>query len=80
MVELQNHSGVIILPRRHEWQQGVVLDQSHRVPKSVVSHQRRDIIVRLLMKVSGSEVDVPRYWGPGKKRSPDPRSRRQLRR
>ena len=64
------------LPRRHEWKQGVMLNQSHRVPESGVSHQHRDVVVRLPMKVSGSEVDVPRYRGPGKKRSPDPRSRR----
>ena len=60
MVELHNHPGVIILPRRHEWQQRVVLDQSHRVPESMVSQQRRDIIVRLLMKVSAVEPYIPR--------------------
>ena len=64
MVELQNHPGVIILPRRHEWQQGVVLDQSHRVPESMVSHQRRDIIVRLLMKLSAVEPHIPRDGVP----------------
>ena len=59
MVELQNHPGVIILPRRHEWQQGVVLDPTHRVPESRISHQRRDIIIRLLMKVFAVEPYIP---------------------
>ena len=59
MVEMQNHPGVIILPRRHEWQQGVVLDQSHQVPESMASHQRRDIIVLLLMILSAVEPHIP---------------------
>ena len=80
MVELEYHPRIVKLPRCHEWQQGVVLDQPHRIPESGVSHQRRDVVVGLSMEVSGLEVDVPRYRGPGKKRSPNPRRRRQLRR
>ena len=76
MVELEYHPGIVKLPRRHKRQQGVMLDQSHRVPKSGVSSQRRDVVVQLSMKVSGSEIDVPRYRGLGKKRLSDPRSRR----
>ena len=64
MVELQNHPGVIILSRRHKWQQGVVLNQSHRVPKSVINHRRRDIIVLLLMELSAVESYIPRDGVP----------------
>ena len=64
MVELQNHPRVIILPRPHKWQQGVVIDQTHRVPESMVIHQRRDIIVRLLMKLSTMEPHIPRDGVP----------------
>ena len=71
MVELEYHPGIIELPRRHEWQQGVVLDQPHRVPESGVSSQCRDVVIGLSMEVSSSEVDVPGYRGLGKKRSPN---------
>ena len=64
MVELQNHPGVIILPRPHERQQGVVLDQPHRIPELLVSHQRQDIIVRLLMELSTVEPYIPRDGVP----------------
>ena len=64
MVELEYHPGVIELPRHHEWQQGVVLDQSHRVPESGVSHQRRDVVVRLPMKLSAVEPHIPRDGVP----------------
>ena len=54
MVELEYHPGIVELPRRHEWQQGVMLYQSHRVPESGVSHQRRDVVIGLSMEVSSS--------------------------
>ena len=64
MVELHNHPGVIKLPRRHEWQQGVVLDQQHRVPESVISHKCRDVVIGLSMEVSRVKRDVPRNRVP----------------
>ena len=76
MVELEYHPGIVELPRRHKWQQGVKLDQSHRVPESGVSHQRRQVVIRLPMEVSGVESDVPRDRVPDEQRSPDPRGRR----
>ena len=76
MVELEYHPGIVELPRRHKWQKGVMLDQSHRVLESRVSHQRWHVVIRLPMEVSGVEFDVPRNWGPNEQRSPDPRGRR----
>ena len=64
MVELQNHSGVIKLSRRHEWQQGVVLDQPHLVHESGISHQRRDVVIGLSMEVSRVKSDVPQNRVP----------------
>ena len=60
MVELEYHPGIVKLPRRHEWQQGVMIDQSHRVPESGVSSQRRDVVIRLSMKVSRVKPYIPR--------------------
>ena len=64
MVELEYHPGIIEPPRRHEWQQGVVLDQPHRVLEYEVSHQRRDVVVRLPMKLSVVEPYIPRDGVP----------------
>ena len=64
MVELEYHPGIVELPRRHEWQQGVMLDQPHRVPEYRVSHQRRDVVVRLPMKLSAVEPHIPRDGVP----------------
>ena len=64
VIELQNHPEVIELPRRHEWQQRVVLDQPHRIPESGISHQCRDIVVRLLMELSTVEPYIPRDGVP----------------
>ena len=60
MVELEYHPGIVKLPRRHKWKQGVMLDQSHRVLESGVSHQRRDIVIRLPMKISRMKPYIPR--------------------
>ena len=60
MVELEYHPGIVELPRRHKWKQGVMLDQSHRVPESRVSHQHRDVVVRLSMELSAVEPYIPR--------------------
>ena len=64
MVELEYHSGIVELPQRHKWKQGVMLDQSHRVPESWVSHQRRDVVVRLSMEISTVEPYIPRDGVP----------------
>ena len=79
MVELQNHPRVIILPRPHERQQRVVLNQPHRIPESGISRECRDIVVRLLMELSAVESYIPRDGVPDKQRPPNPGSRRQLR-
>ena len=60
MVELEYHLGIVELPRRHKWQQGVMIDQSHRVPQSRVSSQRRNVVIRLPMKIPRVEPDIPR--------------------
>ena len=60
MVELEYHPGIVELPRRHEWQQGVMLDQSHQVPEFGVSSQHRDVVIRLSMKVSRVKPYIPR--------------------
>ena len=80
MKELQDHPRVIVLPRRHERQQGVVLDQPHQIPESGINHQCRDIVVRLLIELSTVEPYIPRDGVPDEQRPPDPGSRRQLRR
>ena len=64
MVELKHHPGIVELPRRHEWQQGVMSNQTHGVPEPGVSGQRRDVVIRLSMEISGVESDVPRNRGP----------------
>ena len=76
MVELKHHTGIVELSRRHERQEGVLCNQPHRVPEPGVSGQRRDVVIRLSMEISGVESDVPRNRGPNKQRSPDPRGRR----
>ena len=60
MVELEYHPGIVELPRRHKWQHGVMLDQSHRFPESGVSSQRRNVVIRLPMKIPRVEPDIPR--------------------
>ena len=61
MVELEYyHPGIVELPRRHKWQQGVMLDQSHRVPESRVSSHCRNVVIRLPMKIPRVEPDIPR--------------------
>ena len=41
-----------------------MLDQMHRVPEFRISHQRQDIIIRLLMKLSAMEPHIPRDGVP----------------
>ena len=60
MVELKYYPGIVELPRRHKWKQGVMLDQSHQVPESRVIHQRRNVVVRLSMELSTVELYIPR--------------------
>ena len=60
MVDLEYHPGIVELPRRHKWKQGVMIDQSHRVPEFGVSHQRLHVVVRLPMKVSRVKPYIPR--------------------
>ena len=60
MVELEYHPGIVELPRCRKWQQGVMLDQSHRVPESGVSSQRRNVVIRLPMKIPKVDPDIPR--------------------
>ena len=76
MVELKHHPGIVELPRRHERQEGVLCNQPHRVPEPGVSGQFRHVVIRLSMKISGMESDVPRNRGPNEQQSPDPRGRR----
>ena len=72
MVELKHHPGIVELSWRHERHQGVMSNQAHGVPEPGVSGQRRDVVIRLSMEISGMESDVPRNRGPNKQRSPDP--------
>ena len=44
-----------------------MLDQSHRVSESVISHERRDIVVRLLVTIPRVEPDIPRDRMPTNK-------------
>ena len=53
-----------------------MLNQTHRVPEPGVSGQRRDVVIRLSMEVSGVESDVPRNRGLNEQRSPNSRGRR----
>ena len=76
MVELKHHPGIVELPRRHERKQGVMSNQAHGVPEPGVSGQRRDVVIRLSMEISGVESDVPRNRGPNEQWSPYPRGRR----
>ena len=76
MVELKHHPGIVELPRRHEWQKGIMSNQAHGVPEPGVSGQRRDVVIRLSMEISGVASDVPRNRGPNEQWSPDPRGRR----
>ena len=76
MVELKHHPGIVELPWRHKRQKGIMLNQSHGVPEPGVSGQRRDVVIRLSMEISGVESDVPRNRGPNEQWSPDPRGRR----
>ena len=76
IVELKHHPGIVELSRRHERQKGIMLNQSHEVPKPGVSGQGRDVVIRLSMEFSGVESDVPRNRGPNEKWSPDPRGRK----
>ena len=54
MVELKHHPGVIELPRCHEWQEGVLCDQSHGVSEPGVSCQCWHVVKRLSMKIPGA--------------------------
>ena len=56
MVELKHHPGIVELPRCHERQQGVMSNQAHGVPEPGVSGQRRDVVIRLSMEISGVEI------------------------
>ena len=76
MVELKHHQGIVELPQRHERKQGVMSNQAHGVSEPGVGGQCRHVVVRLSMKISGMESDVPRNQGPNKQRSPDPRGTR----
>ena len=64
MVELKHHPGIVELPWRHKRQKRVMLNQSHGIPEHGISGQRRDVIIRLSMEISGVESDVPRNRGP----------------
>ena len=66
MVELKSHPGIVDLSRRHKRQHRVMLNQKHGVPEPGVSGQRRDVVIRLSMEVSGVESNVPRNRGPNK--------------
>ena len=79
MVELQNHLGIVVLSRGHEGQQGVVLNQPHRIPEPGISRECRDIVVRLLMEPSAVEPYIPRDGVPDEQWPPNPGSGRQLR-
>ena len=59
MVELKHHPGIVELPRRHKQQKGIMLNQSHGVPEPGISGQRRDVIIRLSMEISGVESTFP---------------------
>ena len=76
MVELKHHLRIVELSRRHERQQGVMSHQAHGVPELGVSGQRRDVVIRLSVEISGMESNVPRNRGPNEQWSPDPRGRR----
>ena len=79
MVELQNHSGIIVLSRGHEGQQGVGLNQPHRIPEPRINRECRDIVVRLLMELSAVEPYIPWDGVLDEQRPPNPGSGRQLR-
>ena len=64
MVELKHHPGIVELSWRHKRQKRVMLNQSHGIPEPGISGQRRDVIIRLSMEISGVESDVPRNRGP----------------
>ena len=64
MVELKHHPGIVELPQCHNWQRGVMLNQSHGVPEPGISDQCRDVVIRLCMEVSGVQSDIPRNRGP----------------
>ena len=51
-------------------------NQAYEVPEPGVGSKCRHVLVRLSMKISGMESDVPRNRGPNEQRSPDPRGRR----
>ena len=76
MVELKHHPGIVELSRCHKLQKRVMLNQSHGIPEPGISDQRRDVVIRLSMEVSGVESDVPRNQGPNEQWSPNPRGRR----
>ena len=76
MVVLKHHTGIVELPQRHERQQGVMSNQAHGVSEPGVSGQRRDVVIRLSMEISGVESEVPRNRGPNEQWSPNPRGRR----
>ena len=65
MVELKHYPGIVELPRCHVRQETVLLcNQVHGVLEPGVSGQRRDVVIRLSMELSGMESDVPRNRGP----------------
>ena len=74
MVELQNHPGIIVLSRSHEGQQGVVRNQSHRIPEPEISCECWHIVVRLLMEPFAVEPYIPRDGVPDEQRPPNPGS------
>ena len=60
MVELKHHPGIVELPWRYKWKKRVMINQPHGIPEPGISSQRRDVIIRLSMEISGVESDIPR--------------------
>ena len=72
VIELSDHSRVVELSWSHKWEERIPLDPLHRLLVSGVGHQSGNVVERLLLKWSATDICIPQNGVSYKHGPPDP--------